>query len=146
MTDESGQLGGLEGLAFGVLIFVIGTLVVVNAWGVIDAKLAAASAAREAARAFVEAPDLAGGDDGAQRAAADAIGGYGRDPSRMTVTRTATAFGRCERVTFTVEYPVSIGRLPLLKREAATFVAKARHSEIVDPFRTGLHGEAVCAG
>ena len=32
VKDESGQLGGLEGLAFGVLIFVMGTLVVVNAW------------------------------------------------------------------------------------------------------------------
>ena len=143
MRDEAGQLGGLEGLAFGVLVFVMGTLIVVNAWAVIDGKLAAASAAREAARAFVEANrDTA--DDEANKAAAAAIAGYGRDPQRMDVSHSATTFGRCERVTFTVEYKVSLTAVPLLKRPGTTFVAAARHSEIVDPFRSGLPGEARC--
>ena len=144
MRDESGQLGGLEGLAFGVLVFVVGTLVVVNAWAVIDAKLAAASAAREAARAFVEATDIGAADEAAQRAADDAIIGYGRDPDRMELARDDTSFGRCDRVTFTVRYKVSLGAIPLLKRAAATFTAEARYSEIVDPFRDGLSGEARC--
>jgi hypothetical protein len=146
VKDDSGQLGGLEGLAFGVLVFVMGTLVVVNAWAVIDSKLAAASAAREAARAFVEAKDISSAERDAHDAAAAAMVGYGRDPERMTIRHDDTAFGRCERVTFTVEYTVSLGAIPLLKRPAMSFVAAARHSEIVDPFRSGLTGEARCVG
>ena len=49
-------MAGIEALFFGLLVLVFGTLVVANAWGVIDAKLSAAGAAREAARAFVQTP------------------------------------------------------------------------------------------
>jgi hypothetical protein len=146
MRDENGQLGGLEGLAFGVLVFVFGTLIVINAWAVVDSKLAAAAAAREAARAFVESADLRSADSAALQAASDAIEGYGRDPDRMEIRRDDTSFGRCERVTFTVEYKVSLGAIPFLDRPAGTFVAGARHSEIVDPFRDRLRGEAGCVG
>ncbi len=143
--EERGQLGGLEGLAFGVLVFVIGTLVVVNAWAAIDAKLAAASAAREAARAYVESADGEDAEQEAAAAAAQALRGYGRDPDRMTLRHSPGAFGRCRRVTFTVEYPVSLAAIPLINRPALTFVAASRHSELVDPFRSGLSGEANCA-
>ena len=57
IRDEAGQAGGLEGIAFGLLIFVLGTLLIANAWAVVDTKLAVTAAAREAARAFVEADD-----------------------------------------------------------------------------------------
>src|SRR5207248_1263005 len=56
VRDERGQIGGIEAVAFGVLVFVLGLLIVVNAWGVVDAKVAAAAAAHDAARAYVEAP------------------------------------------------------------------------------------------
>jgi Flp pilus assembly protein TadG len=144
MRDEGGQLGGIEGLAFGVLIFVIGTLIIANAWGAIDAKLAAASAAREATRAYVESAVAGRADDEARQAAARVIEGYGRDPSRMTVRRDSGTFGRCERVTLTVEYRATLGAVPLLGRTARTFVAAARHSELVDPYRSGVPGEAHC--
>ena len=144
MKSEAGQLGGLEGLAFGVLVFVIGTLIVVNAWAVVDAKLAAAAGAREAARSFVES-DPSAADGAAKTAAGDAIRGYGRDPDRMRLTRDATTLGRCVRVTFAVAYPVRLAAIPLLHRAATTFVAEARHSELVDPYRSGLPGEAHCA-
>lgn len=144
MRDERGQLGGIEGVAFGVLVFVAGTLVVANAWGVVDAKLAAAAAAREAARAYVEAaPDDA--TSRANDAAAAALAGYGRDPRRMRLAFDTQSYGRCQRVTLTVEYPVSVGSIPLLNRPAATFTAAARHSEIIDPYRNGLPGDATCA-
>jgi hypothetical protein len=142
--SESGQLGGIEGVAFGLLVFVVGSLIIANAWSVIDAKLAASAAAREAARAFVES-DAAGADEAALSAARAALEGYGRDPDRMQVVRDGTGFGRCQRVTFEVEYPVALGAVPLIGRAAMTFVAAARHSEVVDPFRDGLPGEARCA-
>ncbi len=143
MTDERGQLGGLEGLAFGVLVFVMGTLIVVNAWAVIDAKLAASAAAREAARTYVESPpDEA--DGAAVEAAGDALEGHGRDRDRMNLRHTSGAYGRCRRVTFSVRYPVPLAAIPLIGRRATVFVAVARHSEIIDPYRSGLPGEARC--
>jgi hypothetical protein len=47
---EEGQVGGLEAIVLGVLVFVFGTLAVANAWAVIDAKLVVDDAAAQAAR------------------------------------------------------------------------------------------------
>ncbi|MGH2685611.1 MAG: hypothetical protein ACRDJP_09115, partial [Actinomycetota bacterium] len=74
---DRGQVAGIEALPFGVLIFVVGALLVTNVWGVIDAKLAATSAAREAARAFVEAADAASAERSAALAADEAITAHG---------------------------------------------------------------------
>ena len=143
--DESGQVGGLEAVIFGVLVFVVGTLIVVNAWGVIDAKFAAASAAREAARAYVEAPDAGNALTSARQAAEDSMRGHGRDVSRMTVRVLSGAFSRCDRVTIEVTYPVPMLVLPWIAHTGTGFTAAARHSEVVDPYRAGLAGTARCA-
>ncbi len=73
-VDAAGDAGqaGLEAVLFGVLVFVLGTMLVVNAWAVVDAKLAATSAAREAARSYVEAPTAQVADADARRAAEEA--------------------------------------------------------------------------
>lgn len=142
--DESGQVGGLEAVVFGVLVFVVGTLVVVNAWGVIDAKLAAAAAAREAARAYVEAPSASDATSSAHDAAEDAIKGHGRDASRMTMRVTSGGFTRCDRITVEVTYPVPMLVVPWIGRTGTGFTAAARHSEVVDPYRAGLAGSAHC--
>ena len=141
---DSGQVAGIEALPFGVLIFVVGALLVTNVWGVIDAKLAATSAAREAARAFVEAPDAPAADDSAARAASEAIAAHGRSPDRLVLDRLAGTFTRCERVTFQASYPVPAIALPWIGGLGEMFTASARHSEIVDPFRSGLEGTASC--
>ena len=39
-AGDAGQVGGIEALPFGLLIFVVGTLLIANAWAVIDAKFA----------------------------------------------------------------------------------------------------------
>jgi hypothetical protein len=144
-VDERGQVGGVEALVLGVLVFVAGVLVVSNAWGVIDAKLAASSAAREAARAYVEAPSAEAAAVAARQAARDAIAGHGRTPSRANVVQLGGGFARCDRVTFEVSYPVPLVRVPFLGSAGAGFTARARHSEIVDPYRSGLAGTARCA-
>ncbi|MDT7548845.1 MAG: hypothetical protein QOE84_1239 [Actinomycetota bacterium] len=138
-------MGGVEALVFGVLVFVAGVLVVSNAWGVLDAKLAASSAAREAARAYVEAPSVDAAFVAARRAAGDAMAGHGRSPARTTVRQLGGTFVRCSRVTFEVSYPVPLLRVPFLGSAGAGFTARARHSEVVDPYRSGLAGTAHCA-
>ena len=54
---DAGQVGGIEALPFGLLIFVVGSLLIANAWAVVDAKFATDAAARQAVRTFVEADD-----------------------------------------------------------------------------------------
>jgi hypothetical protein len=138
-------VGGIEALAFGVLIFVFGTLVVANAWGVLDAKMAAGGAAREAARAFVTAPAAADPAGRAHDAAAASLQAVGRSPQRMTVS-IAGAFARCARIVATVRYRVPLIHVPLLGGFGHGLTVASRHSELVDPYRTGLPGEAGCDG
>ncbi|MGH9077593.1 MAG: hypothetical protein ACRDY0_09125 [Acidimicrobiales bacterium] len=142
---ESGFAGGVEGLVFGLLIFVVGTLLVANAWGVVDTKLAAAAAAREAARSYVEAPDASTATADARGAADETLAGYGRDPGRATVTVVAGTFGRCQRITVEVSYAAPVVDLPLVGHLGAGEAVVARHSEIVDPYRSGLAGTAACS-
>lgn len=141
---EEGFAGGIEGLLFGLLIFVVGTLLVANAWGVVDTKLAADAAAREAARTYVEAPDASSAATAATQAADDALAGYGRVPSRGTVTLVSGGFSRCSRITIEVRYAAPLVDLPLIGRMGSGESVTARHSEVVDPYRTGLGGVAAC--
>jgi hypothetical protein len=111
---------------------------VVNAWAVVDVKMAVASAARESTRAYVEA--AAGSDPAAaaERAGREAVSGFGRDPARLTLSQVGAAFVRCQVVTFEARYPVPAVTLPWIGGFGHAFTARARHSEIVDPYRTGL--------
>jgi hypothetical protein len=136
--DESGQLAGIEAATFGLLVVVAGVLLVANAWGVIDAKLAVASAAREATRAYVEA--VPGSDPaGLARAAADeAIAGFGRDPARLDLVALEATLERCAQVRFQASYPVPVLVVPWIRSWGTGFTASARHTEVVDPYRSGL--------
>ena len=144
-TDpEAGFAGGFEGLLFGFLLFVAGTLLVAYAWGVVDTKAATEAAARQAASTLVQAPSAAVGTAQAQQVAAQALAGYGRNPDRAAVAVSAGAFGRCQRVTVTVSYPAPAMELPFIGAVGAGPVVRAAHSELVDPFRSGLPGTATC--
>jgi hypothetical protein len=136
--DESGQLAGIEAIPFGLLTFVVGVLFVANAWAVIDAKMAVANAAREATRAFVEAP--ADGDPLAlaDAAARQAVRGSGRDPAQLVVTPLEATFARCQTVRFETSYRIPAIRLPWLGGFGGGFTATSRHAEVVDPYRSGL--------
>ena len=134
--DESGQVG-IE-LPFGLLTFVVGALLVANAWAVIDAKMAVSAAARQATRAFVEAP----ADDDpmalAEAAARSAVEGAGRDPDQLVLTALEANFARCETVRFEASYRIPAVRVPWLGGFGSGFTATARHAEVVDPYRTGV--------
>ncbi|MDQ6927340.1 MAG: hypothetical protein M3159_01600 [Actinomycetota bacterium] len=136
--DESGQVAGIEAIPFGMLVFVVGVLVVANAWAVVDAKIAVASAAREATRAYVEAPPGSDPMAEAQAAAEEAVRGAGRDPSRLRITPVEAGFSRCQEVKFEVAYPVPAITLPWIGQYGEGYTAAARHTEVVDPFRSGV--------
>jgi hypothetical protein len=142
-TGDRGVVGGLEVLPFGVLVFVVGSLLVANAWAVVDAKLAVTSAATEAVRAYVEAPDGASAASAAGAAARSALAGHGRDPARLDLAIEG-GFGRCQPVTAVATYPVPAVSLPFVGGFGTGFTVRAEHRELVDPFRSGLTGDADC--
>jgi hypothetical protein len=145
--SEAGQVGGIEAIAFGMLVLVLGVLIIGNSWGVIDAKGAASDAAREAARTFAtaQAGTDAEADASAQQAALDTVHELGWSRPGITIRRTAGTFARCSVVTYEVSIPVPAFRLPWIRSKLSAFRATASHSEIVDPYRSGVPGVASCA-
>jgi hypothetical protein len=141
---EDGFVGGFEGLVFGLLLFVVGTLLIAYAWAVVDTKTATGEAARQAVRTYVEAPDATLAAAGAVQAAMAALSGYGRDPGRATVSVVGGRFARCSRVTIAVSYPAPLFELPFVGDLGRGPSVRSEHSELVDPFRTGLAGVSTC--
>ena len=138
--DDRGFVGGFEALPFGFLVFLAGTLVIVNAWAVFDCHLATSAAAREAVRAFVESagPDGAAIEEG-EAAARDALTGHGKNASRMTIMWEGAHLSRCQPVTVTVTYEVPTIAIPMIGAFGGGVIhTSAKHSEIVDPYRRGL--------
>lgn len=128
----------MEVIPFGVLTFVVGALLVANAWAVIDAKMAVSAAAREATRAFVEAPVDADPMALADAAARSAIAGAGRDPARLVLTPLEAEFARCETARFEASYRVPAVVVPWIGGLGSGFTATARYAEVVDPYRSGV--------
>lgn len=143
-ADERGQVGGIEAVPLGLLVLVVATLLAVNAWAVLEAKSAVVGAARAAARAYVEAPDARVAEEAAERAATEAYEGGGRDPGRLRVEQVEGRFARCGPVTFEAHTRVPTVVVPWLGGWGDGFTVRARHREVVDPYRSGLPGSADC--
>lgn len=149
VTGDRGQVAGIEALPFGLLIFVAGTLLLVNIWGVVDAKFAADAAAREATRYVVESARLdhdpstirAGAGTVADRTLADH--GRRRRPS-VRIRPEDTRLERCDRVQVTVSTRVPAIRVPFFGGFGDGFEIVATHSGLIDPTRSGLGGRADC--
>ena len=148
--DERGQVGGIEAVAFGLLILIGGILLISNAWAIVDAKMAAGTSAREAARTFAKAvgsdpTDAAAQADLAGRETLAELGWRRRD---ITITNSGPGFARCAPVSFAVSIPVRAFRLPFLPLGPRSFAVTARHTERVDPYRSGVPGTlpAQCRG
>ncbi|GAC1589822.1 MAG: hypothetical protein NVS3B21_06800 [Acidimicrobiales bacterium] len=146
--SEAGQAGGVEAVLFGLLILVGATLLLANAWTVVDAKLAARTGAREAARAFVKTPsaDASTATDSARLAGRDTLAQLGWHRRDITVINAGTGFRRCAVATFVVTIPVPAFHLPFLQAGPPLFQVKARHTERVDPYRSGVPGGAAPCG
>ncbi len=143
---ESGQVGGIEVLPFGFLVFVAVTLLLANAWGVIDAKLAVTSSAREAVRAYVEADTASQAEVNAVTRAQETLVAYGRSGPRATVDRPIVngGFSRCARVSVTVSYEIPTLSVPFIGGFGHLKPVTSTYSELVDPYRGGLLGPANC--
>lgn len=139
---DDGFVGGSEGILFGVVIFVFGLLLMFNAWAVVDAKMATTSAARETARTYVESDGSTEPAVAAGRNAFTASSNF--SPAGLTGPDIRGEFRRCGRITVTYRYRVPAISLPGGFGWGDGFQVSATHSEIIDPFRSGLEGEASC--
>jgi hypothetical protein len=149
------MVGGIEALPFGILVFVVGALLVANAWAVVDAKLAVSAAAREATRHYVEAEagDAVDPERGAVDAGLAALDAHGRDPAGATIGLSGLegrggqqGFTRCARVTFSASYEVPALTVPWIGGFGDGIDVSSRHSELVDPYRSGVPGSAESCG
>ena len=139
---DDGQVGGIEAIPFGLLVFVAGSLLIANAWAVVDAKFATDAAAHQAARTFAESEAAGDAVERAVEAGLAAIDGHGRSRSNATITAAeGTTFRRCERVTFIATYRLPALTVPFLGGLGDGIDVSSRASEVVDPFRAGVPGE-----
>jgi hypothetical protein len=135
--DDRGVVAGSDMLIFGVLAFVIGSLLIVNVWTVIDASLAVSAAAREGTRTYVEA-DPATAWPEARARMMDVMADYGRDDRAVPPSPPAIAkYERCAVVTITAEYDVALVSLPIFGNFGSLTRIDASHSERIDAYRSG---------
>lgn len=149
VRSEDGFVAGGEALVLGTLVFVVGTLLLVSMWTIVDAKLAVEAAAREATRAVVEAPvDVLASAGTASRlaenAAVAAMTAQRGPPDAGAASWTlvdVTLDGRLERcgaIVSTVHVTVDTPRLPFIGRRLSAGTLAGTHSERIEPYRAGL--------
>ena len=147
MTERAvwrGQQGfvlGSEGLLFGTLILLAGTLLLVNAWAVIDTRMAVDSAAREYLRSYTEAASADTAVHSGARAAHETLTERGTALRSLTIEDPDIAsFGPCQLATVTLAVTVPAVRLPFIAGIGAT-VVRVTHSELVDAHREMTVGD-----
>lgn len=136
--SERGVVGGAEGLLFGVLILVAGTLVVLSSWAVLDRRIALDSAAREYLRSYTEQQDQASAEAAGRAAAITVLAARGTDPASVTITAlTTNGFGPCAAAAVQLTSSVRWLRAPFLDGDTGTGVTSVQvtHRELIDAHR-----------
>lgn len=135
MRSDRGAVAGLDGMFFGLLIFGIGVLAVVNLWRAVDARRVADATAREYLRAWTEAPSAAEATAQATAAAKLRLDAAGWPASSLEIDGADPAtFGPCApaEVSITIHLrPIRIPMVDSLGPEAMTVT----RSELIDPYR-----------
>jgi len=142
---DGGFAGTVTAVLLGLVVLVVGSLIVADAWAVADTKSATTEAARAAVRTYVEAPGATSALADATAAAGGVLAGLGRDPSLAKVQVLEGRFARCGRIAISVSYPAPAVALPLIGQLGVGETVRSVHSELVDPYRSGLSGTSACA-
>jgi hypothetical protein len=134
--SERGQAAA-ETLFLSVVVLTTFTLLLVRMWAVVDTKFRVLGAAREAARVYVESPEASNAQSRAQTAGIAAMG-----KSKDVEIYITGGFERCGRVVATARAKVPALKIWVVR--VGTVTVTGVHSEVVDPYRGGRSGEAVC--
>ena len=129
-------------------MFVVGTLLLGNAWAVVDAKFAVVDAARAGARAYVQADDQIIAETTATRAERAAMAGHHRSHDAVSYPEPVVRprFERCARVEVTVRDLVPAVELPFVGGVGHGFSVVGVQRELIDPYRSGPAAGSACAG
>lgn len=143
---EGGQASA-EVLLISATVLMAVLVIIIRTWAVIDTKFRVVGAAREAVRAYVEAPTADRANEDALRAALRAMDRDSLDElpiARDRFFRREGGFERCERIRITVRWEVPAIRAWIVRFGAVTVTGT--QTEVVDPFRNGRTGPAECGG
>lgn len=144
--DERGVVAGAEGVAFGVLVMLAGATLLINAWAVIDTRIALDSAAREYLRAYSEADsptEASAAGDHAMRLVLD--GRHTATASLSVTTPRPEDFGPCAPAVVTLTLVVPSIRLPFVGAFGEHRVS-VRHVELIDAHREVDAGSSYSLG
>jgi len=136
LREQRGATAGMEVIPFGFLIFVLGAVMMINSWTVIDSWMAVSAAAREGARTYVESDPVTAWPD-AQRAVQNVMDDYGRGTRALPATRSSDDYRRCEVVTITASYEIALINAPFIGSFGSFTTIDSSHTERIDPFRSG---------
>ena len=137
---QAGVLAGSDGLVFGVLILLAGSLALVNIWSMIDTRAALDAAAREYLRSYTEQSSPAAAAARGEEAAREVLG-QRRTPLHLLRIDPpdARTFGPCQPVMVAIEAEVPAARLPFLDDLGARRI-RVTQRELVDPHREVTSG------
>ncbi len=134
------MLAGSDGLVFGVLILLAGSLALVNIWSMVDTRSALDAAAREYLRSYTEQSSPAAAAARGEAAAREVLDER-RTPLHLLRIDPpdAATFGPCQPVTVAIEAEVPAARLPFLDDLGARRI-RVTQRELVDPHREVTSG------
>lgn len=134
---------GAEALALGTLVLLAGTILIINAWAVIDTHMALEAAAREYLRAYTEADGpLAAAEDGNAAAAAVLRDRPGL-LNRLEVDPPAPeTFGPCAPAAVTVTARVPSIRIPAIGTQWGSHTVSISAVELIDGHQEMSSGPA----
>ena len=135
-TSERGAIGGMEMLPLGFLVFVVSSIMILNAWTAVDSWMAVSTASREGARIYVES-DPGEAWPRARARITEVMDDYGRADRAQTPLEPDVGFERCAVVTVRVGYDLAFINLPFLDGFGSLTTIEASHSERIDPYRSG---------
>ena len=131
--SDRGQAAGIETVPFGILVFISGALLVVNAWAIVTTRSGAASVAREYMRAYTRGASRGDALRRADAVAATVASEQGFGDGAVAIDRPRV-WGACELAEVTVRVRVPEIRAPFLGGFGTTEVV-VTHRNRIDAYR-----------
>ena len=133
---ERGQAAGIETIPIGVLVFISGTLLVVNAWAIVTNRSTADSLAREYLRAYTKESSRPAALAAGQRVVDAIVDAHGLPHERVRI-EPPTQWLACAPATVTIRLTVPEVRAPFLGGFGTTEIV-VTHRDRLDGYRAGI--------
>ncbi|CAB4558421.1 unannotated protein [freshwater metagenome] len=134
-TRERGAVGGGEGVIFGMLILVAGTLVILNLWSILDTRMALEAAAGEYLRTYTEQQNFFQARVVGEAAAKDSLAQRGITPARVEILPSEPqGFGPCAVAVVQLRTQLPWVRVPFIGGAGSTSVSVTQ-TELIDAHR-----------